>query len=64
MQTVSAWDTYPWSYFCDICYEVIYENKWHLGTSGISIQPEIDLGTCFHAGHRSKTTLTFSSAES
>ena len=50
------WDIDPWSNFCDPHWELICRNKWQLATSGISISPEIAVGTHFYARHGTKTT--------
>ena len=48
-KVVSSWDTNPWSNVCDPHWELICQNKWHQGTSEISIPPEIAVGMHFHA---------------
>ena len=45
--------------FCDPLWELIFGNKWHLGTSEISTPLEIAAGSHFHAWHDSKPTSTF-----
>ena len=58
-KTERKWDNNPWSIFCDPHWELIWCNKWHPGTSEKSTPPEIAVGTDFHGGHETKTTLFF-----
>ena len=60
---MSSCNTNPWSNFCDPHWEIICQNKWHPGTSEISKQPEIAVGTHFHAQHGTKAILVFLPAD-
>ena len=60
---VGSWDTNPGSNLCDSQWKFICCNKWHQGTSEISIPSEIALGTHFHAWHDIKTTPVFLPAD-
>ena len=51
-QAASSWDTSPWSYFCDLHWDLTCCNKLHLETSEIFTPPEIAVGTCFHMKHQ------------
>ena len=56
---VNSWDTSPWIIFCNHHWELIFENKWCLGTPEISTPPEIAVQTHIHVWHGTKTTPVF-----
>ena len=60
---MSSWNTNTWSNFCDSHWEFICHNKWHPGTSEISIPLEIAVGTQFHVWHAIKTIVVFLPAD-
>ena len=60
---VSSRDTNPWSNFCDLHWDLICRNKWHLVTFEISTPLEIAVETHFYGLHGTKTTQIFFPAD-
>ena len=50
-----GWNNYLCSNFCDLHWVLIFCNKWHPGTSGISTPLKIAVGTHFHAQNGTET---------